>query len=90
MSAKKRTALPVEPTEPYVEIKRTGRLLHEVTLFDPRDKYRAMFDWPDGTWYVYGASRAERLAERKLRKYLRVHGYALEPTIRITAGRVEL
>lgn len=88
MSVKKKVTVQAEPIEPYVEIERTGRLEHKVTLHDPTGN-RLSWSWGDEHWFVYGARRAERLAERKLRRHLRLRGYTLEPTVRITAGRIE-
>lgn len=78
-----RTEIPAPPREPYAEVKRYGEFTYTVKIIDGFMAYG-----PDGGhWFVLGRKRAERKAERELRRYLREQGYQAEPTIRIEVGR---
>lgn len=82
----KRTSVPAQPVDPYIEIQRVGRIKHTVTLFDPNST-GFEFGWSIASCTVFGRESAERFGERELHRYLRERGYRLEPIIRITTER---
>lgn len=65
---------------PYIDIRRVGRLKHEILMRDDRIEW---ITYVAGV--AYGRRRAERKARRILRRYLRERARQAEPVTRIHA-----
>ena len=68
------TRLSASDAEPYARVQRNGRWGYHVTIVHG-------LSCLDPGWYVLGRHRAERLAKRKLAKYLRDEDRGREVTV---------